>query len=124
MLANSGHGADDIGMHLINPSVPLAPAPEPPEARTEVAVARSVLENYVGEYELAPNFSITVSHQGEGLMLQATGQPSFPIFAESETEFFLKVIDGQITFVLREDGVVTGMILRQGGADQSARKVR
>jgi serine-type D-Ala-D-Ala carboxypeptidase/endopeptidase len=124
VLANSGHGADDIGMHLINPSVPLAPAPEPPEARTEVAVAQSVLENYVGEYELAPNFSITVSHQGEGLMLQATGQPSFPIFAESETEFFLKVIDGQITFVLREDGVVTGMILRQGGADQSARKVR
>jgi CubicO group peptidase (beta-lactamase class C family) len=29
VLTNSAHGADDIGFHLINPEVPLTPAPEP-----------------------------------------------------------------------------------------------
>ncbi len=29
---------------------------------------------------------------------QATAQPRFPIFPESETSFFLKVVDAQLTF--------------------------
>ncbi len=29
VLTNSGHGADDIGFHLVNPDLPLTPPPEP-----------------------------------------------------------------------------------------------
>ena len=124
VLTNSRHGADDIGMHLINPEIPLAPAPEPPVERTEVEVAEATLETYVGEYELAPTFSITVTLENGALFVQATGQVKFPVFAEAETKFFLKVVDAQVTFTKDDSGAVSGLILHQNGADQPARKVK
>ncbi len=122
VLTNSAHGADDIGMHLINPEVPLAPAPTQQE-QAEIDVAEEVLETYVGEYALAPSFSIVITLEKGALFGQATGQPKFAMFAESATEFFLKVVDAQVTFTKDDSGVVTGLILHQNGADQPARKV-
>ena len=121
VLTNSGHGADDIGLHLINPEVPLAPAPL---ERVEVEVAEDVLQTYVGEYELAPTFSIVVTLEDGSLFAQATGQATVAMFAESETEFFLRVVDAQVTFERDTHGVVTGLILHQAGANQPGRKVR
>jgi CubicO group peptidase (beta-lactamase class C family) len=120
VLTNSGHGADDIGMHLINPDFPLAPAPV---VRTEVSVPESVLSTYVGEYELTPQFSIAVTLEDGALWVQATGQPAFPIFAASETRFFLRAVEAEVTFTKDAAGMVTGLILHQGGVDQVARKV-
>lgn len=123
VLTNSAHGADDIGFHLVNPAVPLQPPPAPPKQRTEIPVAREILQRYVGVYELTPQIHIEITLDDAGLGLQVTGQPRFPIFAESETDFFLKIVDAQITFVL-EGGAVAALVLHQGGADQAARKVR
>jgi len=123
VLTNSAHGADDIGMHLINPEVPLAPAPTKQE-RTEIDLTEKVLETYVGAYALAPTFSIVVTLEKGALFGQATGQPKFAMFAESETKFFLKVVDAQITFTKDDSGAVTGMILHQNGANQPASKVK
>ena len=83
-----------------------------------------ILETYVGEYELAPTFSIVVTLEDGALFAQATGQQTFPIFAESETEFFLRVVDAQVSFTKDDSGAVTGMILHQNGANQPARKIR
>ena len=124
VLTNSGHGADDIGLHLINPELPLAPAPVPVAERVEVAVSEDILETYVGEYELAPTFTIVVTREGGALFVQATAQPRFPVFAESETKFFLRAVDAQVSFTKDDAGSVTGMILHQSGVDQQARKVR
>jgi len=123
VLTNSGHGADDIGFHLINPELPLAPAPARPRERVEVEVAEDVLETYVGEYELAPTFSIVVTLEAGALFAQATGQAKFRIFAESETQFFLRVVDAQMSFTMDDSGAVTGIILHQNGANQPGRKI-
>ena len=53
-------------------------------------------------------------------MTQATGQAKLEVFPESETKFFLKVVDAQITFVRDERGTVIHLILHQGGKDQKA----
>jgi hypothetical protein len=90
--------------------------------RTAIKVDPKILEGYVGAYELAPTFVITITKEQDHLMLQATGQPKFEIFAESEKEFFLKVVDAQITFVKDGKGDVTELILHQGGANQRAKK--
>lgn len=124
VLTNSGHGADDIGRHLINPKVPLAPAPEALKERIEVEISADILSALVGEYELAPSFSIVVTLEDGLLYAQATGQSKFALFAESETEFFLKIVDAQITFKKDDSGDVTGMILHQNGANTPGRKVR
>lgn len=123
VLENSAHGTTDIGLHLINPEVRLAPAPEPRTERVEVEVAEEILETYVGQYQFAPTFSIVVTLEEGAIFGQATGQGKLAMFAESETEFFLKVVDAQVTFTKDDAGVVVGMILHQNGANQSARKI-
>ena len=92
--------------------------------RTEIDVAEGILETYIGEYELAPSFSIVVTLEDGSLFGQATGQPRFPLFAESEAKFFLRVIDAQITFTTDDSGALTGMVLHQNGANRPGRKVR
>jgi len=61
--------------------------------------------------------------EGDKLMAQATGQPKFQIFPESEREFFLKVVDAQITFETDSTGRATGLILHQNGANMPAKRV-
>ncbi|HSQ20402.1 MAG TPA: DUF3471 domain-containing protein, partial [Blastocatellia bacterium] len=87
----------------------------------EVKVDPKIYDAYVGRYELAPNFVLAISKEGDRLMAQATGQPPFELFPSSETKFFLKAIDAQITFVKDEAGKVTHLILHQGGDRQAKR---
>jgi CubicO group peptidase (beta-lactamase class C family) len=88
-----------------------------PSERKEITVPSSVLAGYAGTYELTPTFSIAITLEGNQLMEQATNQPKFPIFAESETEFFLKVVNAQIEFFKNEKGEVAYLVLHQGGRD-------
>jgi D-alanyl-D-alanine-carboxypeptidase/D-alanyl-D-alanine-endopeptidase len=120
VLSNSSSSIDDIGQHLVEARFPLS---EPPRQRKEVTLPPAALEAYVGQYQLSPDFAIVVTRDGNALFVQATGQPKFPIYAESETEFFLKVVDAQVTFV-REGGKVTKLILHQNGRDTPGRKTR
>jgi CubicO group peptidase (beta-lactamase class C family) len=85
--------------------------------RKEVNVSPNILAAYVGTYELEPNFQFVVMLEGDHLVTQATGQPKIPIFAESETMFFPKVVDAEIEFVKNDKGEATHMILHQGGRD-------
>lgn len=118
VLTNSGISADDIGFHLINPDVPLT------VERAEIDVAPEILSSYVGEYELTPFFSIVVRLVGDSLFLQATGQPRLRMYATSETDFSLRVVDAQISFTMSETGQVTGMVLHQNGVDQTGVRIR
>ena len=90
--------------------------------RKEITVAPAVLAKYVGTYQLAPTFSITVTLEENQLITQATGQPKVPIFPESETMFFPKVVDAAIEFIRNEKGEATAMILHQGGQDMKGEK--
>jgi len=96
--------------------------PEP--ERTEAKVDPAVLKSYEGEYELAPGFVLAVTLEGNRLMTQATGQSKVEIFASSPTEFFLKVVNAQVTFVKDASGAVTGLVLHQGGRDMPAKKTK
>lgn len=95
----------------------------PSKEHKEVAVDPKILDNYVGSYELAPNFILTVTREGDHLFTQATGQEKVEVFPESDHDFFLKVIDAQITFETDNQGKATGLVLHQGG-DHPARRVQ
>jgi CubicO group peptidase (beta-lactamase class C family) len=81
-------------------------------------------EAYAGDYELAPNFIITITVKNGKVMSQATGQGEAELYPSSPTEFFLKVVDAQVTFVKNEQGQVTQLILHQGGRNMPAKKIR
>jgi CubicO group peptidase (beta-lactamase class C family) len=89
--------------------------------RKEIAVTPAVLAEYVGTYKLAPKFDLAITLEGAQLMAQATGQPKFPLFAESPTRFFLKVVDAQVEF-FKENSKVTYLVLHQNGHDTKAMK--
>jgi len=107
---------------LLWPSPPAAMA-QAGQERKAIKLDPGTYDAYVGQYELSPDFVITVRREENGLSIQATGQPKFEVFAESETKFFLTVVDAQITFVKNEKGEVTHLILHQNGADQKAKRI-
>jgi D-alanyl-D-alanine-carboxypeptidase/D-alanyl-D-alanine-endopeptidase len=47
-------------------------------------------------------------------MAQLTGQPKSPIFAESETLFFFKIVEATLEFQGNASGAGTAVRLRQG----------
>jgi hypothetical protein len=54
---------------------------------------------------------------------QLTGQPKFEIFPKGEREFFLKVVDAQLTFDVDADGRATQVSLLQNGMKQTAARL-
>jgi uncharacterized protein DUF3471 len=94
-----------------------------PADRAVVAVDAKLLDAYVGKYELAPGFVITVTRQGAQMFAQATGQPRFEIFASAPAEFFLKVVDAQVTFRALKGGHAEEMVLHQNGRDMPGKRV-
>jgi serine-type D-Ala-D-Ala carboxypeptidase/endopeptidase len=105
-------GVDDIGRHLLDPSIPLM---QPPKEHKQVTVDPKLFDGYVGAYQLAPNFVITITREGDHLFAQATGQPKFEMFPESDRDYFFKIVDAQITFVTDSQGRATELILHQRG---------
>jgi CubicO group peptidase (beta-lactamase class C family) len=94
----------------------LAPRTAPSVKRTEVALSDAQLAPLVGEYELAPGVIASFTSEKGQLMTQLTGQQKFPMFATDERNFFLKVVDAQVSFdAPGSDGVIKTATLHQNG---------
>lgn len=123
ILANSSRSIDDIGMHQLEPKIPLAVV-TPAKVRTEITVDPAKLDACVGVYQLAPGFNIEITKEGGALFAQATAQGKLPLFAESETDFFYKLVDAQISFVRDASGKVNQIVLHQNGANVPGMRVK
>lgn len=121
VLSNSATNIDDVALHILDERIPLT---RPPVQRVAVDLAPEVLARYVGVYQLAPTFSIAITREGSALHLQATNQPRFPLYAESEGKFFLRVVDAQVEFTKDGTGAVDALILVQNGARQRGARVK
>lgn len=95
-----------------------------PVVKKEASVDLKVYDTLVGDYEIATGFIITVTKEDNKLYAQATGQGKFEILPESETEYFFQPAEIRITFVKDADGIVTSLVLHQGGGEYKAPKVK
>jgi serine-type D-Ala-D-Ala carboxypeptidase/endopeptidase len=122
VLSNTftGAGVDDIGMHLLDPHAPLM---APPKVLKEITLDPKILDGYVGRYQLAANFILSITREGDELFAQATGQPKVQIFPQSAREFFYKVVDAQITFETDSTGRASSLTLHQNGANTPAQRI-
>lgn len=111
----SHFGPDESGVRTDE-----APAPE----RQAVKVDPALFDAYAGVYELMPGFELTITREGDQIFGQATGQPRAELFPESESKFFLKIVDAQIEFVRGPDGRAESLVLHQGGRDMAAKRVK
>lgn len=122
VLRNSDYGSPGPGsISQALAAITFGEKAEIPAPLNEVKVDPKVYDAYVGRYEVTPGFILTISNEGGRLMAEATGQPKVELFPESETKFFLKVVDAKVTFVKDDAGKVTHLILHQGGDRQAKR---
>ncbi len=89
----------------------------------DMEVSEAVLDTYLGKYQLAPGFIITVTRNGSQLIAQATGQPQFELFPSATHKFYLKVVDAQVSFNVSDEGVVESLTLHQNGQDIPGSKI-
>jgi redox-sensitive bicupin YhaK (pirin superfamily) len=101
----------------------LAAQQAPPKERTVTSLDPGTLDVYVGNYQFTPSAIMTISRDGEHLMAQLTGQPKVELYPEGEHEFFLQVVDAQVTFEVDDKGRATALVLHQLGRDQRATRI-
>lgn len=86
-----------------------------PDVKKSIAVASDILDDYVGMYELQPNFFLTISREDNQMYVQASGQSKLEMYAESKADFFLKEVEVNISFIRDEKGAVNSLLFQQGG---------
>ena len=71
---------------------------------------------------MTPGFSIVITRDGTRLFEQATGQGKFELFAKNDLEFYLTVVDAQITFQVKNDEIES-LTLFQNGQEMVGRRI-
>jgi hypothetical protein len=95
-----------------------------PDTRTEVEVDPKVYDAYAGDYQTSEGRVVTFSAENGRLMLQEGLRERIRLLPSSETEFFLRDLSVELSFVKGKDGTFDRVILRRDGREQAARRVR
>jgi CubicO group peptidase (beta-lactamase class C family) len=101
----------------------LAPQTPPPPKPVATKVSTEALDAIVGRYDYGMAV-LVVRREGERVLAKMPMQPEFEIFPRSETEFFWKVVNAEVTFEKDASGNVTKAIHRQGGHTVHAPKLK
>jgi len=88
--------------------MPFATAPRAAQAprvqRTEIQLDSATLQRYRGEYRVPAGLSVFIGIEGSRLFALAPDTPRLELYPFSETEFFLKEIDAEVSFEVDGDG--------------------
>ena len=118
VLSNSSNSVDDLGMHLLNATVPIQPV------RPVAKIDPKLLDSYTGRYQFTPDFSITITREGDHLYAQPTGQEMSELYPASDTRFFLTGVDAEISFTRNSTKKAESLTLHQNGMDQVAPRAK
>ncbi len=92
--------------------------------RKRIAINSKLLEQFAGDYQLAPNMIMHISSEGGHLFAQRTGHERFEIFPDSDRELFYTGEDTLITFDTDGQRHPTQMIFHQNGEDIIGKRVQ
>ncbi len=83
-----------------------------------------ILARYVGAYRMPWGAPMLVTLDGSQLLTRLGDQEAVPVFPESESMFFAKVVDAKFEFAKPDaEGVPSQLILHQYGSDQAASRL-
>jgi CubicO group peptidase (beta-lactamase class C family) len=91
-----------------------------PPQRVAVKIDHAKFDAYAGRYQLAPNFAIELSRDGDRYWTQATGQAKVEVFALNERTFFSNQVDAELRF---DDAAPGQLVLAQGGREIKGTKL-
>ncbi len=123
VVMTNGDGGGQLGDEIMHAIAAEYQWPDwHPEVKAAIQVDPAILATYSGTYQLAPKFDLVISVENGQLITQATGQPRFTVYAETETKFFPLEFPAEMEFVKDDKGAVTAVVLHQGGHDMRAPK--
>ena len=108
---------------------PLAPWPfrstrEIPSFTPPPEVKPGEFDSYIGRYQVSETFGLNVTRDGNHLYIQGTGQPRAELFSEGDGQFFLRVVDAEVTFQTDSSGRARSLSLTQDGKTVPAQLVQ
>lgn len=103
-------GLGSLGLHLLDPSVPLG------GPRREVPAPAELLDALAGEYQLQGMMKMSLRRKGDALEIQAEGQPAFEMGYDSAGDFYPRAFDAVLRPLPRPDGSLAFVWLQGGGA--------
>jgi len=93
-----------------------------PKVVTAVTMDPKIVAEYVGTYEVGPNFDIVIALKDGHLVASATGQSEEEVIAESATKFLVPAVGAEFEFVPDAQGKVAYLVLNPGARSMKAMK--
>lgn len=93
-----------------------------PQERPLFRLDPSIYQQYVGRYQVTPDYSLDVVYEDYYLIIRPTGQAPTRFYVESQTFFFSIDPYVRIQFLSDDKGRVTGLVLWQQDFKQEAKK--
>jgi hypothetical protein len=93
-----------------------------PKVATAVTMDPKIVAEYVGTYEVGPNFDIVIALKDGHLVASATGQSEEEVIAESATKFLVPAVGAEFEFVPDAQGKVAYLVLNPGARSMKAMK--
>ncbi|PRH83752.1 serine hydrolase domain-containing protein [Arenimonas caeni] len=103
-------GLGSLGLHLLDPAVPLG------VPRREATAPGELLDALAGDYQLQGAMKMSVRRKQDALEIQAEGQPPFAMGYDSAGDFYPLAFDAVLRPVPRPDGSLAFVWLQGGGA--------
>ena len=105
---------------------------ELPQKKAIISLSSEDLAAYTGCYQFKslvpfpffPKPTLTVTTESQRIFIQVKGQKPMEIFPESCHQFFLKIIEAQLTFVPDEENIISKVIVDISGKEQVATRVK
>jgi hypothetical protein len=94
-----------------------------PQERPLFRLDPSIYQDYVGRYQVTPDYALDVTYEDFYLIIRPTGQAPTRFFVENQTFFFSIDPYVRIQFLSDDKGRVKGLILWQQDFKQEAKKV-
>ncbi|MGA9777964.1 MAG: serine hydrolase [Verrucomicrobiia bacterium] len=94
------------------------PMASPSRVPTVANVQSKAYEDCAGQYGIASGTTVTMSHDGDRLIMKSEGQMTLEFYPESETNFFCPYLPVRLVFIENGKGDVTGLTVTTDPADQ------
>ena len=92
--------------------------------RNPVKLNPQLLDSFLGKYEFGPGAVATVTREGDALKWRGGNRMPVTLVPLSETHFFAKEAETEMTFRKNDKGQVTDVVLKVGSCQESrARKI-
>ncbi len=98
--------------------------PEYPKKRAAITLPHEIYDKYTGTYVTKDkNLTFVVSNEQDNFFVEVLGHGKFVMHPESETTFFLKTADVQISFISDGSGKDEKLVVHEHGQDTVAEKI-